>query len=54
MHARELIEPEETPVKVVANAVGYSHVSNFSTAYRDYLGETPGQTLRLSTIDTMR
>ncbi|WP_010322681.1 helix-turn-helix transcriptional regulator [Marinobacterium stanieri] len=51
-HARSLIEQEGAPVKMVANAVGYSHVSNFSKAYRDYFGETPGQTLRLSTIDT--
>lgn len=51
-HARKLIEDDGVPVKMVANAVGYSHVSNFSKAYREYFGETPGHTLRLRTIDT--
>ncbi|MBR9827696.1 MAG: helix-turn-helix transcriptional regulator [Oceanospirillales bacterium] len=50
--ARELIEQESVPVKLVAAAVGYSHVSNFSKAYRDYFGETPGHTLRMSAINT--
>lgn len=47
-HARTLIERDALPVKAVAQEVGYSHVSNFTKAYRDYFGETPGQTLRLN------
>lgn len=43
-----LIEGVSLPVKAVAQEVGYSHVSNFTKAYRDYFGETPGQTLRLN------
>lgn len=50
-HARKLIEEDAAPVKMVAHAVGYSHVSNFSKAYREYFGETPGHTLRLKEAD---
>lgn len=39
------------PLKQVAEDVGYSHVSNFSTAYRAYFGETPGRTLRRTLED---
>ncbi|MBU2955002.1 AraC family transcriptional regulator [Marinobacter sp. F3R08] len=46
-HARELIHQKGIPVKAAAHAVGYNHVSNFTKAYRDHFGETPGQTLRL-------
>ncbi len=49
--ARLLIEQEGYPVKSVASAVGYSHVSNFTKAYREYFGETPGHTLRLKEAD---
>lgn len=48
--ARNLIESEGLPPKSVAYQVGYNHVSNFSRAYRQYFGETPGQTLKLSNI----
>lgn len=33
-------------VKEVAASVGYSHVSNFTRAYRDTFGETPSRALR--------
>ena len=50
-HARKLIEANGVAVKIAAHAAGYSHVSNFSKAYRDYFGETPGHTLRLRGTD---
>lgn len=40
--ARQLIEREGVPVKVAAFSTGYRHVSNFSRAYREYFGCTPG------------
>jgi len=54
--ARELIEKEGLAVKEAAHAVGYNHASNFTKAYRNFFGETPGQTQRLSkalTTETM-
>lgn len=44
--AQRLLEEGQQPVKVVAHRVGYSHVSNFSRAYRIHFGETPARTLR--------
>lgn len=44
--ARQLLSSEKLPAKVVAHEVGYRHVSNFSLAYRQYFGETPGQAKR--------
>lgn len=44
--AQRLLEEGHHPVKVVADRVGYSHVSNFSRAYRACFGETPARTLR--------
>lgn len=41
--AREQIETQGLPVKVAAHNVGYRHVSNFTNAYRQYFGVTPGQ-----------
>jgi len=50
-YARKLMEQKGLPVKATAHAVGYNHVSNFTKAYRDYYGETPGHTLRLRDTD---
>jgi AraC-like DNA-binding protein len=50
-HARVLIEQKGAPIKMVAAAVGYRHTSNFSKAYRQYFGETPGHTVRLKATD---
>ncbi|UDL04893.1 helix-turn-helix transcriptional regulator [Marinobacter sp. CA1] len=47
--AREQIETQGLPVKVAAHNVGYRHVSNFTNAYRQYFGVTPGQS-QLSAI----
>ena len=47
--AQKLLESGAHPVKVVADKVGYSHVSNFSRAYRARFGETPARTLRRAT-----
>ncbi|MBB10362.1 AraC family transcriptional regulator [Alcanivorax sp.] len=44
--AQRLLETGDHPVKVVADKVGYAHVSNFSRAYRSHFGETPARTLR--------
>lgn len=44
--AQQLLEHSARPVKVVAAEVGYSHVSNFSRAYRARFGEPPARTLR--------
>ncbi|MZR62795.1 AraC family transcriptional regulator [Alcanivorax sp. DP30] len=44
--AQRLLETGEHPVKVVADRVGYGHVSNFSRAYRARFGETPARNLR--------
>lgn len=44
--ARQLLASEKLPAKVVAHEVGYRHVSNFTLAYRQYFGETPGQAKR--------
>lgn len=41
--AKEQIESEGLPVKIVAHNVGYRHVSNFTNAYRQYFGITPGR-----------
>jgi len=41
--ARIQIEIEGLPVKVVAHNVGYRHVSNFTSAYRQHFGVTPGR-----------
>ena len=46
MLAQRLLETGEHPVKMVADKVGYGHVSNFSRAYRARFGETPARTLR--------
>ena len=46
MLAQRLLETGKHPVKVVADKVGYGHVSNFSRAYRARFGETPARTLR--------
>lgn len=40
----------ELSVSEVAEKVGYSHVSNFSRAYRTRFGETPARTLRRATV----
>lgn|GEM_PF-1131782 len=40
--AKQLIELDGMPVKVAAFSVGYRHVSNFTRAYREYFGCTPG------------
>jgi len=48
--AQQLLEAGKHPVKVVANKVGYSHVSNFSRAYRARFGEPPARTLRRATV----
>ena len=40
--ARQLIELDGVPVKVAAFQVGYRHVSNFTRAYREHFGCTPG------------
>lgn len=45
--ARRMIEAG-APIKAAAAAVGYAHVSNFTSAYRALFGETPGQTRRLA------
>lgn len=42
LKAKQLIEHEGVPVKVAAFAIGYRHVSNFTRAYRQYFGRTPG------------
>ncbi|GLQ05072.1 AraC family transcriptional regulator [Sneathiella chinensis] len=47
--AHHLLEKGGLSVKEVASAVGYSHVSNFSRAYRDRFGEPPARTLRRTT-----
>ncbi|POB04489.1 AraC family transcriptional regulator [Halopseudomonas oceani] len=44
--ANRWLETGELPVREVAERVGYSHVSNFSRAYRARFGETPARTLR--------
>lgn len=49
--ARRLIQEEELAVKAAAFAVGYKHVSNFTLAYRQFFGETPGQTRKLGCIE---
>lgn len=42
LKARQLIEREGVPVKAAALNVGYRYVSNFTRAYREYFGCTPG------------
>ena len=44
--ANRWLQTGELPVREVAVRVGYSHVSNFSRAYRTRFGETPARTLR--------
>jgi AraC-like DNA-binding protein len=44
--AHQRISETDAPIKAIAAAVGYNHVSNFAIAYRDHFGETPGQTQR--------
>tara|TARA_R110000782_G_scaffold90902_1_gene174078 strand:+ start:2221 stop:3207 length:987 start_codon:yes stop_codon:yes gene_type:complete len=40
--ARQLIEQTDAPIKGIAWQVGYNHVSNFSRAFKDMFGVTPG------------
>ncbi|UJJ30658.1 AraC family transcriptional regulator [Halopseudomonas maritima] len=47
--ANRWLQSGELPVREVAKRVGYSHVSNFSRAYRARFGETPARTLRRAT-----
>lgn len=39
--AHELLEGRTLSIGAVANAVGYSHLCNFSTAFRGYFGHSP-------------
>lgn len=47
--ANRWLESGTVTVKEVSKKVGYSHVSNFSRAYRARFGETPARTLRRAT-----
>lgn len=47
--ANRWLESGEFSVKAVSEKIGYSHVSNFSRAYRARFGETPARTLRRAT-----
>lgn len=47
--ANRWLEGGELSVKEVSEKIGYSHVSNFSRAYRARYGETPARTMRRST-----
>ena len=40
-HAYQLLQDKEQPITQIANAVGYSYTSNFSTAFRSYFGCSP-------------
>lgn len=44
--ANRLLEESQLPIKSVAGKVGYSHVSNFSRAYKSRYGESPARTQR--------
>lgn len=44
--ANRWLESGELSVREVSEKIGYSHVSNFSRAYRARFGETPARTLR--------
>lgn len=46
LKAHQQISETDAPIKAIAAAVGYNHVSNFAIAYRDHFGETPGKTQR--------
>lgn len=46
-HAHQLIAEGGMPLKDVAWRVGYSHVSNFISAYRNRFGVTPGRQSRM-------
>jgi AraC family transcriptional activator of pyochelin receptor len=41
--ACELLQDDAHPITRVADAVGYNHACNFSTAFRGYFGFTPKQ-----------
>lgn len=41
-HARRLLEDTSLTVKEIAAAVGYGHANHFGTAFRRWLGVTPG------------
>lgn len=44
--ARRLLEEGKLHLKQIAAEVGFSHVSNFSRAYKRWFGENPGRALR--------
>lgn len=45
-HAQRLIAESDVPLKDVAWRVGYRHVTNFISAYRNRFGTTPGRQAR--------
>ena len=44
--AREALLAEDVPMKVLADRLGYSHVNNFSNAFRRRFGQAPGSLRR--------
>nr|WP_247878461.1 helix-turn-helix transcriptional regulator [Niveispirillum sp. SYP-B3756] len=38
---RQLLFDDQLPLKTIAWQVGYTHVNNFITAYRNHFGEPP-------------
>ncbi|WP_193369385.1 helix-turn-helix transcriptional regulator [Pelagibius marinus] len=45
-HARQVLETEDIPLKVVAHRVGYRHVTNFINAFTQRYGTPPKRYLR--------
>ena len=41
--AHRLLQQENWSIARIAEAVGYSHVSTFSTAFRGFFGRAPGR-----------